>query len=82
MPRKAQNVLTMTATECVEVLRKYGVSLSTKTLVDGIASGKYPFGRIISGGNGQRRLVEIFRVDFCEWLYSKIPKAGIHDAVM
>ncbi len=78
----AKNMLTMTATECVDVLRKHGVRLTVKTLVDGLEAGAYPFGRVTSGGTGERRLVEIFRVDFCEWLHSKIPKAGIHDAVM
>ena len=75
-------MLTMTATECVEVLRRYGVNSSIKTLIDGIESGVYPFGRIVSTGETGRRYVEIFRVDFCQWLQSKIPKAGIHDAVM
>ncbi len=75
-----KNMLMMTATECVEVLRKHGVRLTVKTLVDGLEAGAYPFGRVTSGG--ERRMVEIYRVDFCEWLHSKIPKAGIHDAVM
>lgn len=78
----AKNMLTMTATECVEVLRKHGVRITAKTLIDGIEAGAYPFGRLISPGAEERRLVEIFRVDFCEWLHSKIPKAGVHDDVM
>ena len=65
--------ITMTATEVAKVLTSVGVKSSPTKIVNGIASGAYPFGRIINTSE-LRRCVEIYRVDFYAWLESKTPK--------
>ena len=79
---KTKNMLTMTPSECVEVLRNYGMKTTTRVIIDGIESGAYPFGRIVYKGETGRRKVEIFRIHFCQWLHEMLPKEGVHDAVM
>lgn len=63
-----KNQITMTATEVAQTLRQYGMHCSVNTIADGIADGRYPFGRIVSAGESGRRRVEIFRVHFYKWL--------------
>ena len=64
--------ITMTASECAKAMRKAGIKCTVNHVVDGIACGAYPFGRLC-GGSDARRCVEIFRVDFESWLKAKTP---------
>lgn len=65
--------LTMTVLEVYTAMRNAGIPCSPKMISAGIASGAYPFGRVVSTGETGRRTLEIFRVDFEAWLESKIP---------
>lgn len=65
--------ITMTATECAREMSRLGIKTTSTKVVNGIAGGAYPFGRIINESE-LRRCVEIFRVDFDAWLKSKIPE--------
>lgn len=60
--------ITVTATEAAARLRQAGMRISVKRLVDGIYSGDYPFGRIVSTGPSGRRTVEIYRRDLEIWI--------------
>ncbi len=63
----------MTATECAREMSRIGIKSTAKKVVNGIACGAYPFGRIINESE-IRRCVEIYRVDFEAWIKSKIPE--------
>ena len=67
--------LTMTLREVQYAMRAAGIHCSSKSISAGIASGAYPFGRVVNVGVTGRRTVEIFRVDFDAWLETKMPKA-------
>lgn len=66
--------LTMTVTEVYYEMRAAGIHCSPTSVSAGIASGAYPFGRVVSIGETGRRTLEIFRVDFDAWLASKTPR--------
>ena len=68
--------ITMTLHEVYEEMREAGIRTSQKVISDGIATGAYPFGRVVNTGETGRRTLQIFRVDFESWLKTKIP----HDA--
>lgn len=57
-------------------MRKVGIHTSPVVIADGIASGVYPFGRVVSTGPTGRRHFEIFAVDFYAWLKTRIPEEG------
>lgn len=67
--------LTMTLHDVYLAMREAGIPTSPMRISAGIASGAYPFGRVVCVGDTGRRTVEIFKVDFYAWLESKIPKA-------
>ena len=69
MPR-----LTMTINEVYLAMREAGIPSNLRSISAGIASGAYPFGRVVNVGPTGRRTVQIFKVDFYAWLESKIPK--------
>lgn len=66
--------LTMTLREVLLAMRAAGIPVTEKIISDGIASGAYPFGRVVNTGETGRRTLQIFRVDFDAWLESKTPK--------
>lgn len=66
--------LTMTVHDVYLAMREAGIRSSPERISAGIASGAYPFGRVINVGETGRRTLEIYRVDFDAWLDSKIPK--------
>ena len=66
--------LTMTLMDVYYAMRAVGIRCSPTSISAGIASGAYPFGRVVSVGETGRRALEIFRVDFDAWLQSKTPK--------
>lgn len=66
--------LTMTLREVYYEMRKVGIRCNVQMISAGIASGAYPFGRVVNTGETGRRTIEIFRVDFEAWLDSKTPK--------
>lgn len=70
----ARPKITMTLREVYYAMREAGIRCNVKMISDGIASGAYPFGRVVSVGETNRRTLEIFRVDFEAWLETKIPK--------
>lgn len=59
---------TMTVREVVNAMRGVGFRTSDEIVADGIESGRYPFGTLISSGKTGRRHFEILRVDFERWL--------------
>lgn len=66
--------LTMTLMEVYYAMRNAGIPCHPMKISDGIASGAYPFGRVVCVGETGRRTLEIFRVDFDAWLQTRIPK--------
>lgn len=66
--------LTMTLREVYYAMREAGIRCNPTMISAGIASGAYPFGRVVNTGETGRRTLEIYRVDFEAWLESKIPK--------
>lgn len=68
--------LTMNLTEVYREMRAAGIHCSPTSISAGIASGAYPFGRVVSTGETGRRTIEIFRVDFLAWLDSKTPRTN------
>ena len=66
--------LTMTIMEVYLAMREAGIPSSPKKISAGIASGAYPFGRVVSIGETGRKTIEVFRVDFQGWLKTRIPK--------
>ena len=69
--------MTMTIMEVYLAMRNAGIPNSPKKISAGIASGAYPFGRVVNVGETGRKTIEVFRVDFRSWLESKIPKPEI-----
>lgn len=74
--KRAKNGVVMSATECVNKLRKNGIPYSVKDLVDEIERGELPFGKIINPTSTEtaKRCVRIYTVDFLEWLKSRMPE--------
>ena len=68
--------LTMTVREVYYAMREAGIRSSPERISAGIASGAYPFGKVINTGETGRRTLEIYRVDFEAWLATKIPQQG------
>ena len=71
---KTKCSLTMTLMDVYHAMREAGIPCSPKRISDGIACGAYPFGRVVVTGETGRRTLEIFRVDFNNWLDTRIPK--------
>lgn len=69
-----QKSITMNLRDVYLEMREAGIRCSMKVISDGIATGAYPFGRVVNVGETGRRTVEIFRVDFESWLASKMPR--------
>ena len=67
--------LTMTIQDVAKLFREYGIPMELGRLADGIASGAYPFGRVVRTSATGRRTFEIWRVDVEAFLQSKIPQA-------
>lgn len=65
--------LTMTVREVYYAMREAGIPCNEKMISAGIASGAYPFGRVVAVGETGRRTLEVFRVDFDAWLETRIP---------
>ena len=66
--------LTMTLNDVYYAMREAGIRTSPKMISAGIASGAYPFGRVVCEGETGRKTFEIFRVDFEAWLRTKQPQ--------
>ena len=69
--------VTMTLRDVYYEMREAGIRCSEKVISDGIASGAYPFGRVLNVGETGRRTVQIFRVDFEAWLETKMPREAL-----
>ena len=77
MTTQSDQKLTMTIMEVYLAMRNAGIPSSPKKISASIASGAYPFGRVVNVGETGRKTIEVFRVDFQSWLESKIPKPEI-----
>ena len=66
--------ITMTVREVYYAMREAGIRCNPTMISAGIASGAYPFGRVVNTGETGRRTLEIYRVDFEDWLASKMPR--------
>lgn len=66
--------LTMSLSDVVRELRRYGMHTSPTRVGDAIANGHYTFGRLVSTGPTGRREFEIFQTDFDRWLQERIPQ--------
>lgn len=66
--------ITMTLHEVYEEMKEAGIRCSMKVISDGIATGAYSFGRVVNTGETGRRTLQIFRVDFENWIRSKMPQ--------
>lgn len=64
--------LTMTLDQVAELFRANGIRTNKVRLADGIASGAYPFGRVV-GNNPNRRCFEIWRKDVEAFLEERRP---------
>ena len=78
----ARQRLTMTLREVYYAMRAAGIPCNEKMISAGIASGAYPFGRVVQEGETGRRTLEIFRVDLMAWIESKTPKTENHLQLM
>lgn len=65
--------LTMTLDDVCKLFRSYGIPMELTRLADGIASGAYPFGRVVKISPTGRRTFEIWRCDVEAFIDSKIP---------
>lgn len=72
-----QKSVTMTLRQVYYEMQQAGIRCSIKVISDGIATGAYPFGRVVNVGETGRRTVQIFRVDFEAWLRSKMPQEPV-----
>lgn len=70
--------LTMTVREAYYAMRAAGIRTSEARISAGIASGAYPFGRVVNVGETGRRTLEIFRVDLDAWIKSKTPQKATY----
>ena len=61
----------MTIHDACKAFRAAGIPVSTKSMADGIASGRYSFGRVVSVGPNGNRKFEIFPRDLYDWLAGK-----------
>ena len=57
----------MTLNEVCSDMRHWGFGTSQKTLADGIASGIFPFGRVLSVSESGVRHILILRKDYEKW---------------
>lgn len=62
--------------EARSIIAAAGIPMSNTTLADGIATGIYPFGRVVRVTETGRRTFEIFRVDLLAWIDSKRIREG------
>lgn len=56
----------MTLLDVCNDMRSRGAGMTQKTVADGIESGAFPFGKILSVTNGRRHLL-ILRKDYETW---------------
>lgn len=56
----------MTINEVCQDLRNIGMGMTQKTVADGIESGAFPFGKVLSVTNGRRHIL-ILRQDYEKW---------------
>lgn len=57
----------MTLEEVCRDMRNHGMSMSTKTLADGIETGAFPFGTMVSKSETGIRNIIVMRKDYCAW---------------
>jgi len=77
--RKPKLTMTMTLSDVADLFRSYGIPISLGRLADDIASGAYPFGRVVAVSPDGRRTFEIWRTDVDAFLESKMPKGWEDD---
>lgn len=72
--------LTMGLLDVYHAMRAAGIPCNPRMISASIASGAYPFGRVVNIGETGRRTFEIFRVDFYAWLETRMPKEIIGES--
>ena len=65
------NKLTLTINETAALCREHGWAVGKEQLAEGIAEGRYPFGKILRVGNTGRRTYEIWKADVLAYLREK-----------
>lgn len=70
----ARSPLTMTIEDVCKLFRSYGIPAESMRMSDDIASGIYPFGRVVKVSPTGRRTFEIWRVDVEAFLKTKMPE--------
>lgn len=76
MPKKTP---TMTVAQVYKELRAAGIKSSPQRISAGIENGTFPFGEVSAVGETGRRTFLIWRVDFENWLKSKLPENHIQE---
>lgn len=66
--------LTMTVLEVYYAMREAGIRSSPQRIAKEIQAGKLPFGEVIFTGETGRNTYLIYKVDFLNWLKTKIPE--------
>ncbi len=66
-----ESKLTLTIDEAVALCRRHGWVVGKTQLAEGIAEGRYPFGKILRVGNTGRRTYEIWKTDVLAYLREK-----------
>lgn len=67
--------LTMTIQDVCKLFRSYGIPMETTRLAEDIATGVYPFGRLVKTSANGRRTFEIWRCDVEAFIESKMPES-------
>lgn len=68
--------LTMNLNDVAKLFRENGIPANAAKIADGISSGAYPFGRVVSTSENGRRTFEIWRVDVLAFLQSRKVREG------
>jgi len=71
---RPRSALTMTIEDVCKLFRSYGIPAESMRMADDIASGIYPFGRLVKVSPTGRRTFEIWRVDVEAFLKTRMPE--------
>lgn len=63
--------LTLTAKETAELCHEYGWRVTQQQIAQGIAEGRFPFGRVVNIGPTGRKSYEIWVQDVLDFLKEK-----------
>lgn len=72
----------MTINDVCRDMRSRGMGLTHKTVTDGIASGLFPFGRLLTTNPSGRRTFLILRKDYEAWADENLGPVLIQEATV